>query len=62
MKTCRDYVGPVCVDGSCPRAWRDYAGSHADAVVECENCFYNRGCEDCALLGTEFCDEISDQD
>ena len=58
MKRCRDYVGVSCVDGTCPRANAEkYAERCMDAISNCDDCFYYKGCEDCALNGTEYCDK-----
>lgn len=56
-KICGSYVGVSCVDGSCPIALADeYAVCGMDVVRECRDCWFNKGCEDCALRGTEYCD------
>lgn len=55
MKRCRDYVGVACVDGSCPKAnAEEYEEGCMDVISRCEDCFYYKGCEDCALSGTEY--------
>lgn len=63
-KRCKDYVGAACVDGSCPTANYNYymdkgmpdiAEQFSD-VKKCSQCGYYRGCEDCALDGTEYCE------
>lgn len=58
--TCKSYVGVACVDGSsCPVIWSDRYDTPASKLsVDCSNCFYNKGCEDCALAGTEHCTQI----
>ena len=57
-KRCKDYVGVACVDGSCPKAnWEEYAERDMDVVKSCKECHYYKGCEDCALDGTEYCDK-----
>lgn len=56
MKRCRDYVGVACVDGSCPKAnAEEYEESGMDVISNCNDCFYYKGCEDCAFLDTEYC-------
>lgn len=56
MKRCKDYVGVVCVDGSCPKAnAEEYAERCMDVVKNCNDCHYYKGCEDCALADTEYC-------
>lgn len=56
MKRCRGYVGVACVDGTCPRANADEYGERCmDAVSNCDDCFYYKGCEDCALSNTGYC-------
>lgn len=56
MKRCDDYVGVACVDGTCPKANADeYAERCMDVIANCKDCFYYKGCEDCALYGTEYC-------
>ena len=56
MKRCPKYVGFKCVDGSCPNAQYEAADAKwgygiADDMglekVECRNCGYYKGCEDC---------------
>lgn len=56
MKRCKGYVGLACVDGSCPIAnMEEYEERCMDVITKCDNCFYYKGCNDCALLGTEYC-------
>lgn len=53
---CGRYVGLACVDGSCPVAnMEDIAERGMDVVRSCRDCHLYRGCEDCALVGTEYC-------
>lgn len=57
-KICGDYVGIACVDGSCPIANADiYAEYGMDVISRCEDCWMRKGCEDCALYGTDLCPE-----
>lgn len=53
LNVCKNYVGISCVDGSCP---------YIDIPLDCENCYRYRGCEDCALRDTEYCDECEKGD
>ena len=53
-KRCVNYVGLACVDGTCPAAWDETP--HLKET-DCENCFFYKGCEDCALSGTEHCEK-----
>ena len=46
---CDGYIGLACVDGSCPKI--DNLNYH------CVDCFYYRGCEDCACVDTDLCDK-----
>lgn len=56
MKHCRNYVGVACVDGTCPMAKQEeYEERCIPVIRECEECFYYKGCEDCALFETEYC-------
>lgn len=64
-KRCKDYVGAACVDGTCPianynhymdKGMPDVAEQFSD-VKKCSQCGYYRGCEDCALDRTEYCDK-----
>lgn len=58
MKVCKDYVGLSCVDGSCPKAnTEEYAERDMDVVKNCKECHYYKGCEDCALHETEYCEK-----
>ena len=53
---CNKYVGVACVDGTCPIANREeYEERCIPVIKSCKGCFYYRGCEDCALNGTEYC-------
>lgn len=55
---CKNYVGVTCVNGTCPVALRDeYAEYGIPTIDDCDECFYYKGCEDCALSGTEYCPE-----
>ncbi len=55
-KRCRDYVGIACVDGSCPVANREeYEERCYPTIKRCGECWLYKGCEDCALCGTEYC-------
>ena len=57
-KNCERYVGMACVDGTCPMAAQDEYEEHCiPAIRSCEECWKYRGCEDCALEGTEYCDK-----
>lgn len=54
---CKDYVGVACVDGSCPKAnAEEYAERGMDVIRNCIDCCYYKGCEDCALYNTKYCD------
>lgn len=57
-KRCQNYVGVACVDGSCPKAWQEeYEERGIPIIRSCRECGYYKGCEDCALEGTEHCYE-----
>lgn len=57
MKRCGGYVGLACVDGSCPKAnAEEYEERCMDVVRNCNQCHFYRGCKDCALNGTEYCE------
>lgn len=51
MERCMMYVGIACVDGTCPYG--------IGTCEDCDNCFYYKGCEDCALNGTIYCCKTS---
>ena len=56
--TCKNYVGVSCVDGSCPIAnMDDYYETHIPSDKDCKECYRNKGCEDCALFDTKYCDK-----
>lgn len=58
MCRCKSYVGVACVDGTCPKALRDeYEERCMDVVYKCKDCWLYKGCEDCALAGTEHCEK-----
>lgn len=55
---CKAYVGLACVDGTCPIAnSEEYEEYCIPVVTRCEDCSCYKGCDDCALLGTEYCDK-----
>ncbi len=55
---CPSYTGVTCIDGGCPKALQDeYREYGIPVVYECSECMYYHGCEDCALLGTEYCEK-----
>lgn len=57
-KSCGRYVGVACVDGTCPMAnSEEYEERCVPLVKNCEECYCNKGCEDCAMKGTEYCEE-----
>ena len=53
---CKSYVGVACVDGTCPVARAD-DWSNESVPVSCDECWLYKGCEDCALYGTNECEE-----
>ena len=56
MERCPDYVGLACVDGTCPIASKERYGEYSILTIDhCNECFYYKGCEDCALADTEHC-------
>lgn len=56
MKRCKSYVGVACVNGLCPKANADeYAERCMDVISDCNDCFYYKGCEDCAFVDTGYC-------
>ena len=57
MYTCKNYVGVTCVNGNCPNALSELEPYYTHERVKCEDCFYNKGCVDCALDGTEMCEK-----
>ena len=57
-KRCKSYVGVTCVDGTCPMANREeYEERCMDVPKGCKECWYYKGCEDCALADTEYCEK-----
>lgn len=52
MKNCENYCGTACRNGCCP--WVSGTKSQRMKIL-CENCPYNRGCEDCIYLSNDFC-------
>lgn len=60
-KHCKGYVGVACVDGTCPKAnFEEYEERCIPVVKSCRDCHFYKGCEDCALAGTEYCDVKTD--
>lgn len=61
MRKCKNYVGVACVNGNCPMANREEYIEHDIPVIDnCDECHYYRGCEDCALADTEYCEGRTD--
>lgn len=57
---CPDYVGVACVDGTCPIAnYEEYAERCMPVISCCRDCFYYKGCEDCAIF--DDCDRMEDK-
>lgn len=51
----------ACVDGSCSKAnAEEYAERDMDVVKNCNECHYYKGCEDCALADTKYCEKSPD--
>ena len=58
MRRCGSYVGVACVDGTCPMAnLEEYEERCMDIVRTCDDCSFYKGCEDCALSGTKYCEK-----
>lgn len=56
MTHCKSYIGVACIGANCPMALRDeYTENGYDTVKSCDDCWKYKGCEDCALDGTEEC-------
>ena len=56
-KRCVQYVGVACVDGTCPKAnAEEYAERCMDVITKCADCSMYKGCDDCGLCNTEYCD------
>lgn len=51
---CDGYVGAACIDGTCPNAQEheEYC-----CPIPCADCFYNKGCADCAAPEMGLCDK-----
>lgn len=60
---CPNYLGVVCINGSCPIANIDeYIERGYDVVRSCDDCHYYSGCEDCYWYRDNQCkiDEMLD--
>lgn len=56
LENCKRYVGVACINGTCPKAnGEEYMERGIPLPKDCEECFYNEGCKDCALADTEYC-------
>lgn len=56
MEYCERYVGVHCVDGTCPMARKEDHEERGIPLGEgCKDCYLCKGCEDCALKGTDEC-------
>lgn len=60
MLQSKSYVGVSCVDGTCPKA-RAGDWSNESVPVSCDECWLYKGCEDCALYGTNECEEVKEK-
>ncbi len=52
---CVNYVGVTCVNGNCPNALADEVPDCGYQHLSCDECGYYKGCNDCALYGTDAC-------
>lgn len=58
QRRCKEYVGVACVDGSCPIArMEEYEERGVPIVENCQDCIYYKGCVDCDLKDTEYCEK-----
>lgn len=55
MKFCKDYIGSACIDGTCPIAREGEDGRRP--AIKCNECWYYKGCEDCAAPYYKCCPE-----
>ncbi len=46
---CNNYCGITCVNGYCPKI--------EDNKYTCEECIYNKQCDDCCFYDTEICNK-----
>ena len=53
--TCGNYCGVNCVNGNCPNALHEEYPEFYTEKIECEKCYLNKGCEDCAFSIEEGC-------
>lgn len=68
MKRCGNYCGTTCINGYCPKAvynellQSDIGPDPTDlgisSDIDCENCGYYKGCEDCYFAGRKPSDEL----
>lgn len=54
-KRCKSYCGVACVDGHCPIALYNEDFTLFERKPSCDDCFYYKGCEDCAFNGMHLC-------
>lgn len=53
---CKSYFGLACVDGTCPVAMQEeYEERCMPVTKKCKDCYFYKGCKDCALYGTKYC-------
>lgn len=60
---CQNYLGVVCINGSCPIAnMYEYIERGYDVVRNCDDCHYYGGCDDCYWYRDNQCriDEMLD--
>lgn len=56
-RVCGDYIGVACIDGTCPNANEEY-----NLPMPCADCFYYKGCEDCAAPEMGLCEKEVETD
>lgn len=55
---CVNYVGATCANG-CPDVLANEYPEYGYEHCTCEECVYYKGCNDCALYGTEMCTPVN---
>ncbi len=58
-KRCKSYCGTTCVNGLCPIALYNEDFTLFEIKPSCNDCFYYRGCEDCAFDGMPLCPKFN---
>ena len=55
MNKCIRFYGSVCFTDSCPNMIADKYPQYGFPNINCSDCEYNKGCEECQFYNYEIC-------